>query len=265
MRCVPRKAQVLAIVVVALFVGPLLGLSAAGNDVVVVTPETLVAADSPTGWYFWDDTNDEPGGPGALVDGPGTPPLGTGSVRLGPLTAASGNDSRSAIATNAYYRELLSAFGALSYWTYTPTGANAITLQFDVSTVASAGAWCGRIIFEPANGNGAVVNDTWQEWDALAGKWWSTKNPATCGSWNTGAGSIADPQPWSWVLANFKQVEGRTLLKSGAGWLDFNGNADALTITTTNTTYDFELVAPSPPAPAPPAPPPVAIQPRFTG
>ena len=55
------------------------------------------------GWYFWNDFNDTFGGPGALVFGPATPPLGTGSVELGPLTAASGNGAHSAIATDAYF------------------------------------------------------------------------------------------------------------------------------------------------------------------
>ena len=55
-------------------------------------------------------------------------------------------------------------------------------------------------VFEPRS-NATVTPDTWQTWNASDGLWWSTRNPATCASWSSGTGSIASPQPWSWVLA----------------------------------------------------------------
>jgi hypothetical protein len=220
-----------------------------GGGTEEVSPNTVVASGSATGWYFWNDSSDTEGGPGSFVDGPGAAPLGDGSVQVGPLTATSGDGAHATIATNAYNGTLLSDLSGLGYSTYTPTGAasgNAVTLQFDVDLASAPGSWCGRVVFEPSNDNGTVTPDTWQTWDASAGNWWSTKNPATCASWSSGVGSIADPQPWSWVETTFNSVFGRTLLKAGSGWNGFDGSADNLMITAgaTATTFDFEPTTP---------------------
>jgi len=69
-----------------------------GARYIVVKPSSM------HGWYFWNDYNDTfTGSPGALVVGPANPPLGIGSVRLGPLTTASGATGQSVIATNEFF------------------------------------------------------------------------------------------------------------------------------------------------------------------
>src|SRR3954468_15520540 len=85
---------------------------AASNSTVTVKPTAM------NGWYFWNDANDTFGGPGALVTGPGTPPLGIGSVELGPLTASSGDGAHAVIATDAYHTTPISNLTSLSYSTY---------------------------------------------------------------------------------------------------------------------------------------------------
>ena len=114
---------------------------------VVVRPANLVSYTSPTGWYFWNDAVDSPtGSPGQLVAGPATPPLGTGSVELGPLTTATGGTGSSMIATNAYNGTNLADITSMSYSTYQPGPTLAIALQFDVkyrtTDTAYGGAWC---------------------------------------------------------------------------------------------------------------------------
>ena len=98
------------------------------------------------GWYFWNDFNDTAGGPGALVTGPATPPLGTGSVELGPLNVASGDGSQAVIATDAYFATPIANFTDLSYSTYQPGPTLAIALQFDVRYRTTDSAYGGRLV-----------------------------------------------------------------------------------------------------------------------
>ena len=129
---------------------------------------TVTPAD--TSWVFYDDGF--PGGIGQFVVGPGTPPLGIGSVRLA-LPGTVG--AREAYGTAAYAGTRLDKITKLDYSTYRSSvdaGNNlAIALQFDMDydlTDANT-AWQGRLVYEPyMAAGGTVLQNTWQQWDTLA-------------------------------------------------------------------------------------------------
>jgi hypothetical protein len=109
---------------------------------VVVSPESM------NGWYFWNDKNDTfAGSPGELVSGPATPPLGVGSVRLGPLTDNGETGSgHAAIATDAYLeRDSLTSrrcrIPRISPVQHSPSRCNSI---FGIThpTRITTGVWC---------------------------------------------------------------------------------------------------------------------------
>ena len=245
---------VVAIVAMGLAVGPGHPLKATSPTIVAVSPATLVASTAPDGWYFWNDWNDTPtGSPGALVAGAGTPPLGTGSVELGPLTddgATAGGHS--VIATNKYFGTGLADITTLTYSTYQPGPTLAVALQFDVRYRTTDTAYGGRLVFEPYQNGAVTVGSGWQSWSPLAGIWWASKTTAA----GTGgaqvvplpAGNCAMSTPCTWAEINAAfpdaVVYGRFLLKagSGTGWAGFDGNADELTVGVSGAdiTYDFE-------------------------
>lgn len=204
------------------------------------------------GWYFWNDKDDIPtGSPGELVSGPGTPPLGVGSVRLGPLTdIGTTGGGHSVIATNDYLGTRVDAITSLSYSTYQPGPVLAIALQFDVRYRPSDVSYGGRLVFEPYQNGAVSVGAGWQSWSPLAGKWWASKT-TVAGTGGTQvvplpAGNCAQATPCTWaqLLAAFPDaiVAGRFLFKAGSNWNGFDGNADALTVGVNgaNVTYDFE-------------------------
>lgn len=215
-----------------------------GAGTVVVKPSAM------SGWYFWNDYNDTfAGSPGELVSGPAAPPSGAGSVRLGPLTTASGATGHSVIATDAYYNgglgTPLANITALSYATYQPGPTLAVAVQFDVRYRTSDTAYGGRLVFEPYENGAVTVGSGWQSWTPLSGTWWASKTTAA-GS----AGLCPQGAPCTWAAINAAfpaaKVFGRFMLKSGSNWSGFDGNADNLTVGVSgvDTTYDFEAETP---------------------
>ncbi len=98
----------------------------------------------------------------------------------------------------------LATIHTISYWanrSSASTGGTAPHLALNVSITGSTVLPTGfaTLVYEPYNqsgGEAAIVNDTWQHWDATAttlgdGAWWTSKiaNPAP--------GSQAKPQPWA--------------------------------------------------------------------
>ncbi len=162
------------------------------------------------------------------------------------------------IATDAYYNAGLGTplanITALSYSTFQPGPALAISIQFDVRYRSGDIAYGGRLVFEPYQNGAVVVGAGWQSWSPLAGTWWASKTTAA----GTGgaqvvalpAGNCAQPTPCTWaqIKAAFPSavILGRFLLKAGSNWTGFDGNADNLTIglSGVNTTFDFEAETP---------------------
>ena len=219
-------------------------LCVAASPVFAQTTSTtfVVTPNSPNGWYFHDDSTDTSAtATGTFVDGPATPPLGSGSVNL---KAAVPSD-RQTIATNAYSGTPLSGITEWAYSTYQTGPTQAISLQFDVKYRPADTAYGGRLVFEPYQQTG-TVGSGWQTWDPFNGVWWASKTTAA------GSGGLcpqATPCTWAQVKAFFPDaiIQGRLLLKAGGGWTGFDGNADALTIGVTDgtatqvDTYDFNL------------------------
>jgi hypothetical protein len=84
----------------------------------------------------------------------------------------------------------LGSIASVSYWGYrsssspaivaNPAAPQAATISLNVQiSGASVPGNFATLVYEPYNqagGQDAIRNDTWQQWDASAGLWWSTKN-----------------------------------------------------------------------------------------
>ena len=84
----------------------------------------------------------------------------------------------------------LSSIASVSYWGYrsssspaivaNPTAPQAATISLNVQiSGASVPGNFATLVYEPysqSGGQAAILNDTWQQWDASGGVWWSTKN-----------------------------------------------------------------------------------------
>ncbi len=213
------------------------------------------------GWAFINDQTNTPE-TGVFVNGPGTPPLGSGSAQLTTASTSEGH----ILAKAAFAGTKLADISALSYATYqapaNPSNATAIALQFNVDKdVTDADTtFQGRIVYEPYQNNGGTVpQGTWTTWDAINGgnaKWWFSSQGATKFN-NTCTQAV--PCTWNQIKTLFPNVGvhpsptlGAVVFKAGSGWSSFNGNVDAFSITTggNTTTFNFELNAPTVSAPA---------------
>ena len=200
---------------------------------VAVAIETVVSPSNLNGWVFSGEG--APRGSASFVAGPGTAPLGTGSVQLG-VDAT----QRVLLATGAHAGTRLDSIAALGYSTWSAAPATtAVSLQFDIDydlTDANT-AWQGTLIFKPA---GPVVPGTWQPWNALAGTWYNTD--ATQPFPVTAPGTIA-----AILLAHpnagISATVGSLGLKADGASGVLTGNADALVLNITGgeaLTYNFE-------------------------
>ncbi|HEY0051597.1 MAG TPA: carboxypeptidase-like regulatory domain-containing protein, partial [Pyrinomonadaceae bacterium] len=213
---------------------------------------------------------------GSFVNGPGMPPLGSGSYRMmlgagnsGPdlPQGGAGQGGKTWLTTQQFDNTLLSGISVLGYSTYvaaSPSSAGNIitpTLQLQIDLDGN-GTRDSTMIFEPyystAAGGGTQSNvalGQWQTWDARAGKWWF--NNATV----FGCGQCAFPT-FDAIIAAYPNAKivtwyaladgyGTQLVagqnSAGSPWANFDGNIDAFTITVNapNTTFDFEPLAPT--------------------
>ncbi len=213
---------------------------------VTVLPSNL------NGWVFFDDLPGTGTGTGGFEAGPGTPPLGEGSAYL-----QVDNLGRHALGTGGFGGTRMDHVTDLSYRSYQNTlDPNfAISLQFEIDWDLNdaATAFAGRLVFEPylSPAQGAVQQNVWQPWDALAGKWYGTRTTVTV---NNVAGVAQPCQPatpctWTQVLALFPNAGVRNtptspvLFKAGGPWApNFDGNVDAFLfgLQASDITYDFE-------------------------
>lgn len=239
-------------------------VGAANAAVVVVDPPQLLPTPGPGGWWLVEESPSSSGNAtGALVSGPGTPPSRDGSVQM---MLDAGPNGRMLLGTVDYNGTPLDDLTNLEYSTHRtsadPGGNLAIALQIQVDydlTDAHTG-FQGRIVFEPyfTAGSGNVGQNVWQTWDPTNGpvaKWWGS---SISGPFAPHVGGVAVAQqcpqsaPCTWNQlksfypdAGIHVTLGAVLLKAGAPWPSFVGNADALTIGVngSDTTYDFEACA----------------------
>ncbi len=221
---------------VAVTVAALAAAGIAAAATLIVSPGHL------DGWSVVHDTcGAATTGSVAFVKGPGSPPAGKGSVEF---TIGSNGDSYETLRTAGFDTVKLSDLTALDYWTYVSqggTGGQAAYIDLYVD-------WNGDnvrddiLTFEPVyqTTQGAVVLNTWQNWDALGGLWWSDVSGGPPPLF-TLATYIAS-HPNTTILGG---GEASFILASGCGgsaWTNFVGNADKLTVGVSgvNTTFNFE-------------------------
>lgn len=242
-----RKSALLIVVAATAAAGL---LAAAGPATASTSTTTRVDETSiGQGWTLYADN----GGSGAFVDGPQTPPAGTGSFQF---TIPS--NGKVTLSTDTVAGQPLSAVDTVGYSTYRSSTSTmpanvAPSLNMEICAGGTDGTTClgyTTLVWEPvyaygttANSNDPIVNDTWQTWNALG----STSTSYTGGWWSTH--EIPGAPANSYVsLAEIQQDNPNAVITSlgvniGHGPAGtFNGNADALTLglSGNTTVYNFE-------------------------
>lgn len=212
---------------------------------------TVVSPSNMNGFVFFPEGPAGSFSTGTLVQGPPTPPLGIGSARF-----TLDSQGRETLGTFAFAGTRLDAITKLQYSSYqnnskNPGAANiAITLQFDVdyNLNDADNSFQGRLVFEPAAQGIPVVQNMFQTFDAINGRFYSSSTSAANPGFAAGC-TQANPCTKAQLLALFPNIGirntqfGGLLLRAGGPVPGgFDGNADALSITVNgnNTTFDFE-------------------------
>lgn len=180
------------------------------------------------------------GGTANFVNGPATPPLGTGSAHL--QTGVGFGDSSVQLRNNSWAGVLISSLTTLSYSTYA-TAWNGqqlpyLTLFLDTDNNLTRD---DRLWFEPDYTAPAALN-TWQTWDLLAGNWYSDSGIGTPGAGAVSLATYLAARPNATIVnEGFGGIRIATGFASAGD--NFNTYVDAFSIGTARgvTTYDFEL------------------------
>ncbi len=246
---------------VSAFLAACLWAQGAFGATIVVSPL------NPGGWGFLVESGSSAAGNFQNV-GPGTPPLGFGSVRLQVNTSGDGI----AFGRLGWNSLRLADLAVLRYQTY-QTSASALGLlpalqiQYDSDITDSNLSFQGRLVFEPylaATGLGQpVVPGVWQQWDTLdlnANGWWASGGSVPNNSClNSGPGACLATQAIPCTLAKIigcfpnigvhpSGLLGAILFKAGSGWNSFDGNVDSFEIQAVGQeldVYDFEGIPPT--------------------
>lgn len=213
----------------------------ASHSLVVVTESDVTRqaeGTAPTDSWVLYTRAGTPASAGAFAAGPDTPPLGAGSFQT--TTATPGE--KVFLFNFDYAGTALASISALGYSTYQAAATNPVQLPALNVVVDYNGAAEGgftTLVYEPVYNvdDGPIVSGVWQDWNALEGRWWSTRAiPGVCAfdcfvEWS----AIVAANPDAVVLAGVGINQG-----SGNGGL--SGATDALTIGVgaTSVTYDFE-------------------------
>ena len=262
--------------------GPLgVALLPTSNAGAIPTP-TVVNASGQAGWSNSSECWDTTGNPIApvasdtvtFVSGPATSPLGNGSLQLATGDGTTGGDCASTLGNNGYANVALSSLTSLSYSTYVQSNNSQqfpfLELHINYGNNPLDTGADDTLFFEPpyqtpTTGNpsttacpnqGATAMDTWQNWNALAGCWWS--NSGTLGNPGTSVvpmSYILSQYPDAYIVNMTDPYEG--LAEAAAPGLSFKvgessptdvyvGNVDDFMIGTSalTTTYNFEPATP---------------------
>jgi hypothetical protein len=195
-----------------------------------VCPERGVCVISPSWLDSWSLHTDEQV---AFVEGPGTPPQGTGSVRLSTV-----DNHGSAFANDLFDSVPLAEISALNFATFVVDGdaepAPAGVPSLEIHVLLSGGFDSATLVFAPENVvNTPILPDVWQAWEALgADARWLVEGGPDCED-----GCVMS---WTEVVAAFPgaTIVGGLVIKSGSGASDAAGHLDGLMIN--GLTYDFE-------------------------
>lgn len=195
-------------------------------------------------WVFYFRT---PASTGTFRNGPGMPPLGTGSFET---TTPTGGD-KGFLFNYDHVGTPLAAINKIGYSTYqtTPNPAEvrqlpAINIQIDINGGSFNPGDFATLVFEPVynTAQGPIQPNTWQAWDAYSGgtaRWWGTGA--------VGASGCDATEPlcsWSDILAQFPNatILGGFGINQGSGNPGLTASSDALSIGYNSfcVTYDFE-------------------------
>lgn len=262
-RIVLLRSSVFMVVAFALL---LLGISVQAGTVspVVIGPANILAYPAgPGGWYGYvtrgnGNTSPETStGRYNFVYGPGTPPLGTGSLRLrtGSGTGGSGvsgNGGRVFFPNRDLDGVLLSSITSFSYSTYISARnsgtvvAPGINLYVDLDGSGTySNAVDALLVYEPTY-TGTTLTSTWQTWNLIGNPsavWWDVRGNATPATPPTGSltlAAIATAFPNARVFP-FGGGAGTIFVVGSSGGTpfdNFDGNIDNVVINT--RTYNFE-------------------------
>lgn len=230
-----------------------------GDCVALGVREIEVTPANPKGWVEVDQTTGSPPRDNGTIDfvtGPGTPPLGSGSLAIETLT---GNE-RAAFVQPSFAGLAISNLDQLGYSTYVRQGSSsgqvAPAIKMSVTNVPNTGNFT-TLIFEPVyfQPGGTVVLDSWQTWDALDAKarWWSSRdvpdanNPGEFLLCNPNGANAGSPQcankqfvPWNTILAALPNATVQTdiRIETGGGTANARGNVDGFLIN--DRIFNFE-------------------------
>ncbi len=237
-RVVPFTYIVTAAVLLAIILVP----AASAATTVTITPNNM------SGWGFVQETAGN--WTGAFQVGPGTPPLGEGSVRM-TVDGTAGF----LFGAQLYAGTRLADIQVLNYSTYVTTGSGftdvTFQINYDPDVTTTEATWYGRLVYEPYF-NGTVSTGAWQTWDMInagGGKWWASNNANSpvddvCGQ--------SSPCTWNYLITNWPNIGIRSgsntgiQFKAGSAWTGgFDGNVDNLNVQISGNldTYDFEPAA----------------------
>jgi hypothetical protein len=180
-------------------------------------------------------------GAGQFRAGPGTPPIGHGSVELNTFLST----DKVQLFNYDWIGKPLSSIDAIGYATYRETGnaqqVAAINVEVDVNGTDPGGFT--TLVFEPVynTDQGPVASGQWQHWDAFNGgnaMWWSSRNiPGVC--------AFDCYATWSQIVAAHPNavIGGGFGLNQGSGNPALLTSADALSlgINGSTTTYNFDV------------------------
>jgi hypothetical protein len=243
----PLTAMALAVVAGLLTLGS--GLSSADTTVVVNSREM-------NGWAFLLTSAT---GVGEFVNGPETPPLGNGSLRL---SAGTHGHLSAQLRNRLFHGVRLLDLTALTYTAFA-TKWDGQALPYIVLNVDLNGdgvfalADDDLLIFEPAyqtpvTGNpslpdqGPVRLTSWQQWNALAGGWWSLHGiaEATPGNGVKPLQQYLAAQPQATIVNATNGAGGiRLVVGFGEEQDELDGHVDALTIGLHGADITFNFAA----------------------
>lgn len=215
------------------------GAAEPGTEVVTEGDVTRQVENTPPtdDWVLYTRAGTPPTA-GAFVDGPATPPLGTGSLQLSTVTGS----EKVFLFNDDHVGTDLGDVDDISYSTYRQAGnaqqVAALNLQVDYNGAAEGGFT--TLVFEPVynTDQGAVVTGEWQDWSATGtDRWWSTRAiPGVC--------AFDCFVAWDDILAANPDavITGGVGVNQGSGNPGLVSNVDAFTFD--DVTYDFERIAP---------------------
>lgn len=227
---------------------------------VIPTGRVVVSPSDMRGWSFQrSPTNTASCVFCQMVDGPRTPPAGTGSANLS--TAAGGfppsAGTTAAMKLPEYKGTRLDAITQLQYSNYhwaadeapnNPTKLE-LVVDFDLNDVVTSDQ--STLVYDPQiNGGFTVADSQWQAWNARAGKWWGTQSSVSRGGVSVvNPCVVTSPCTWAELLASFPNlgvhsINGAIILEAApAQSFGTKTNVDGVVVGVGSsvTTFDFEL------------------------